>query len=179
VNPDEVVAIVARVRLGVWKGEVKDVSCCSTPSPAITGIETIGGVYNNANRQETTTISTVRARFLDRPAGQSTAVTIRGFQGASARWQPTTACWGSLIYSAIPPRGREECHRSEVTFDIDGNGIVNVHAKRPRPNKEQSIKITASTGLSRDEIKKMVRESGRCREDRKRGLAEANPAQTT
>ncbi len=155
VNPDEVVAIGAAIQAGVLKGEVKDVLLLDV-TPLSLGIETLGGVFTKLI-EKNTTIPTRKSQVFSTAQDNQTAVTIRVFQG-EREMAPDNKLLGQFDLIGIPPAPRG-LPQVEVTFDIDANGIVNVHAKDLGTNKEQSIKITASSGLNEEEIKKMVREA--------------------
>jgi molecular chaperone DnaK len=155
VNPDEVVAIGAAIQAGVLKGEVKDVLLLDV-TPLSLGIETLGGVFTKLI-DKNTTIPTRKSQVFSTAQDNQTAVTIRVFQG-EREMASDNKLLGQFDLIGIPPAPRG-LPQVEVTFDIDANGIVNVHAKDLGTNKEQSIKITASSGLTEDEIKKMVREA--------------------
>ncbi|MGH7779445.1 MAG: molecular chaperone DnaK [Candidatus Binataceae bacterium] len=155
VNPDEVVAIGAAIQGGVLKGEVKDVLLLDV-TPLSLGIETLGGVFTKLI-EKNTTIPTRKGQTFSTAQDNQTAVTIRVFQG-EREMASDNKLLGQFDLIGIPPAPRG-MPQVEVTFDIDANGIVNVHAKDLGTNKEQSIKITASSGLNEEEIKKMVREA--------------------
>ena len=155
VNPDEVVAIGAAIQAGVLKGEVKDVLLLDV-TPLSLGIETLGGVFTKLI-EKNTTIPTRKSQIFSTAQDNQTAVTIRVFQG-EREMAADNKLLGQFDLIGIPPAPRG-MPQVEVTFDIDANGIVNVHAKDLGTNKEQSIKITASSGLNEEEIKKMVREA--------------------
>ncbi len=155
VNPDEVVAIGAAIQAGVLKGEVKDVLLLDV-TPLSLGIETLGGVFTKLI-DKNTTIPTRKSQVFSTAQDNQTAVTIRVFQG-EREMASDNKLLGQFDLIGIPPAPRG-LPQVEVTFDIDANGIVNVHAKDLGTNKEQSIRITASSGLSEEEIKKMVREA--------------------
>src|ERR1700720_4618492 len=155
VNPDEVVAIGAAIQAGVLKGEVKDVLLLDV-TPLSLGIETLGGVFTKLI-EKNTTIPTRKSQVFSTAQDNQTAVTIRVFQG-EREMAADNKLLGQFDLIGIPPAPRG-LPQVEVTFDIDANGIVNVHAKDLGTNKEQSIKITASSGLNEEEIKKMVREA--------------------
>src|SRR6202522_1998029 len=155
VNPDEVVAIGAAIQAGVLKGEVKDVLLLDV-TPLSLGIETLGGVFTKLI-DKNTTIPTRKSQTFSTAQDNQTAVTIRVFQG-EREMASDNKLLGQFDLIGIPPAPRG-MPQVEVTFDIDANGIVNVHAKDLGTNKEQSIKITASSGLNEEEIKRMVREA--------------------
>ncbi len=171
VNPDEVVAIGAAIQAAVLKGEVKDVLLLDV-TPLSLGIETLGGVFTKLI-EKNTTIPTKKSQVFSTAQDGQTAVTIRVFQG-EREMAADNKLLGQFDLIGIPPAPRG-LPQIEVTFDIDANGIVNVHAKDLGTNKEQSIKITASSGLNEEEIKRMVREAeAHADEDKKRrALAEA------
>jgi molecular chaperone DnaK len=171
VNPDEVVAIGAAIQAAVLKGEVKDVLLLDV-TPLSLGIETLGGVFTKLI-DKNTTIPTKKSQVFSTAQDGQTAVTIRVFQG-EREMAADNKLLGQFDLIGIPPAPRG-LPQVEVTFDIDANGIVNVHAKDLGTNKEQSIKITASSGLNEEEIKRMVREAeAHADEDKKRrALAES------
>jgi molecular chaperone DnaK len=171
VNPDEVVAIGAGIQGGVLKGEVKDVLLLDV-TPLSLGIETLGGVFTKLIERNTT-VPTKKSQVFSTAADNQTAVTIRVFQG-EREMANDNKLLGQFDLVGIPsaPRGLPQI---EVTFDIDANGIVHVSAKDLATQKEQSIKITASSGLSKDEVEKFVRDAQSHTEDdkKRRKLAEA------
>jgi molecular chaperone DnaK len=171
VNPDEVVAIGAAIQAAVLKGEVKDVLLLDV-TPLSLGIETLGGVFTKLI-EKNTTIPTKKSQVFSTAQDGQTAVTIRVFQG-EREMASDNKLLGQFDLIGIPPAPRG-LPQVEVTFDIDANGIVNVHAKDLGTTKEQSIKITASSGLNEEEIKRMVREAeAHADEDKKRrALAES------
>ncbi|ALA58889.1 molecular chaperone DnaK [Nitrospira moscoviensis] len=171
VNPDEVVAIGAGIQGGVLKGEVKDVLLLDV-TPLSLGIETLGGVFTKLIERNTT-VPTKKSQVFSTAADNQTAVTIRVFQG-EREMANDNKLLGQFDLVGIPPAPRG-MPQIEVTFDIDANGIVHVSAKDLATQKEQSIKITASSGLSKEEVEKLVRDAqAHTEEDKKRRkLAEA------
>jgi len=171
VNPDEVVAVGAGIQGGVLKGDVKDVLLLDV-TPLTLGIETLGGIFTHLIERNTT-IPTKKSQIFSTAADNQTAVTIRVFQG-EREMANDNKLLGQFDLVGIPPAPRG-LPQIEVTFDIDANGIVHVSAKDLGTQKEQSIKITASSGLSKDEIERLVKEAQTHTEEDKqrRKLAEA------
>jgi len=155
VNPDEVVAVGAAIQGGVLKGEVKDVVLLDV-TPLSLGIETLGGVFTKLI-DKNTTIPTKKSQVFSTAQDNQSAVTIRVFQG-EREMAADNKLLGQFDLIGIPPAPRG-VPQVEVTFDIDANGIVHVNAKDLGTGKEQSIRITASSGLSEDEIKRMVKDA--------------------
>jgi molecular chaperone DnaK len=171
VNPDEVVAVGAAIQAGVLAGDVKDVVLLDV-TPLSLGIETLGGVMTKIIERNTT-IPTKKAQIFSTADDNQTAVTIHVLQGERGMATDNRAL-GRFDLVGIPqaPRGVPQI---EVTFDIDANGIVHVSAKDLATGKEQKIAVQASSGLSEDEIERMVKDSDEHREEdkKKRDLAEA------
>ena len=155
VNPDEVVAVGAAIQAGVLKGDVKDVLLLDV-TPLSLGIETLGGVFTRLIDRNTT-IPTKKSNVFSTAQDNQDAVTIRVFQGEREMAQDNKML-GQFDLVGIPPAPRG-IPQIEVTFDIDANGIVQVGAKDKATNKEQTIRIQASGGLSDDEIDRMVKEA--------------------
>jgi molecular chaperone DnaK len=155
VNPDEVVAIGAGIQGAVLKGEVKDVLLLDV-TPLSLGIETLGGVFTKLI-EKNTTIPTRKSQVFSTAADNQSAVTIRVFQG-EREMAADNKLLGQFDLIGIPPAPRG-VPQIEVTFDIDANGIAHVNAKDLGTGKEQSIQITASSGLSKDEVERMVKEA--------------------
>ena len=164
VNPDEVVAVGAAVQAGVLGGEVKDVLLLDV-TPLSLGIETLGGVFTKLIDRNTT-IPTRKSEIFSTAADNQTSVEIHVLQGERPMARDNRTL-GKFHLVGIPPAPRG-IPQIEVTFDIDANGIVNVSAKDLGTGKEQKITITSSSGLSRDDINKMVREAESHAEDDKR-----------
>jgi molecular chaperone DnaK len=155
VNPDEVVAIGAAIQAGVLKGDVKDVLLLDV-TPLSLGIETLGGVFTRLIDRNTT-IPTKKSQVFSTAEDSQNAVTIRVFQG-EREMAADNKLLGQFDLVGIPPAPRG-VPQVEVTFDIDANGIVNVGAKDKATNKEQTIRIQASGGLSDEDIEQMVQDA--------------------
>src|SRR5205809_1451513 len=155
VNPDEVVAVGAAVQAGVLGGEVKDVLLLDV-TPLSLGIETLGGVFTKLIERNTT-IPTRKSEIFSTAADNQTSVEIHVLQGERPMARDNRTL-GKFRLEGIPaaPRGVPQI---EVTFDIDANGILNVSAKDKASGKQQQITITASSGLSKSEVERMVREA--------------------
>jgi molecular chaperone DnaK len=165
VNPDEVVAVGAAIQAGVLKGEVKDVLLLDV-TPLTLGIETLGGVFTRLIERNTT-IPTKKSQIFSTAGDGQTAVTINVLQG-EREMAPDNKSLGHFDLVGIPPAPRG-VPQIEVAFDIDANGIVHVSAKDLATQKEQSIRITASSGLGKDEIDKMVKDAqAHAAEDKKK-----------
>jgi molecular chaperone DnaK len=168
VNPDEVVAVGAAIQGGVLGGEVKDILLLDV-TPLTLGVETLGGVMT-AMIQRNTTIPTRKSEVYSTAADNQTSVEIHILQGERPLARDNRTL-GKFQLIGIPPAPRG-VPQIEVTFDIDANGILNVSAKDMATNKEQKIRIEASTGLSKEEAERMRKEAeSHTEEDRKR-LAE-------
>ena len=165
VNPDEVVAMGAAIQAGVLQGDVKDVLLLDV-TPLSLGIETLGGIMTKMIDRNTT-IPTKKAQVYSTAEDNQQAVTIRVFQG-EREMAGDNKLLGQFDLVGIPPAPRG-VPQIEVTFDIDANGIVNVHAKDKGTGKEQQIRIQASGGLSDADIDQMVRDAEKfAEEDKKR-----------
>ncbi|MDX9715537.1 MAG: molecular chaperone DnaK [Dissulfurispiraceae bacterium] len=177
VNPDEVVAVGAAIQAAVLKGEVKEVLLLDV-TPLSLGIETLGGIFTKIIERNTT-IPTKKSQVFSTAADNQPAVTIKIHQG-EREMAADNKLLGLFELVGIPPAPRG-MPQVEVSFDIDANGILHVSAKDLGTGKEQSIRITASSGLSEDEIKKMTRDAEEHAEEdkKKKQLIEAkNEADT-
>ena len=155
VNPDEVVAMGAAIQGAVLSGDVKDVLLLDV-TPLSLGIETLGGVMTKLI-DKNTTIPTRKSEVFSTAEDNQTAVTVRVFQG-EREMAADNKLLGQFELTGLPPAPRG-APQIEVAFDIDANGIVNVSATDKATGKEQSIRITASSGLSQEEIDRLVREA--------------------
>ena len=165
VNPDEVVSIGAAIQGGVLRGDVKDVLLLDV-TPLSLGIETLGGIFTRLIDRNTT-IPTKKSQIFSTAADNQTAVTIRVFQG-EREMANDNKLLGQFDLVGLPPAPRG-MPQIDVVFDIDANGIVHVAAKDMATQKEQSIKITASSGLSKDEVDTLVKEAqAHTEEDKKK-----------
>ncbi|UFT97826.1 molecular chaperone DnaK [Radiobacillus kanasensis] len=164
VNPDEVVALGAAIQGGVLQGDVKDVVLLDV-TPLSLGIETMGSVFTKLIERNTT-IPTSHSQVFSTAAENQTAVDIHVLQG-EREMAANNKTLGRFQLTDIPPAPRG-VPQIEVSFDIDANGIVNVRAKDLGTNKEQSITIKSSSGLSDDEVERMVKEAEENAEDDKK-----------
>jgi molecular chaperone DnaK len=171
VNPDEVVAVGAAIQAGVLQGDVKNVVLLDV-TPLSLGIETLGGVFTRLIERNTT-IPTKKSQVFSTAEDNQSAVTIRVYQG-EREMAADNRPLGQFDLVGIPPSPRG-MPQIEVTFDIDANGIVSVSAKDKATNKEQSMRIQPSGGLSEADIQRMVKDAEEhAGEDRqRRELAEA------
>jgi len=164
VNPDEVVAIGAAVQAGVLSGEVRDILLLDV-TPLSLGVETLGGIATKIIPRNTT-IPTRKSEIFTTAADSQTSVEVHVVQGEREMARDDRTL-GRFHLVGIPPAPRG-VPQIEVTFDIDANGILNVSAKDLATNREQKITITASSGLNKEEVEKMVRESTTHQEEDKR-----------
>jgi molecular chaperone DnaK len=177
VNPDEVVAVGAAIQAGVLMGDVKDVVLLDV-TPLSLGIETLGGV-NNVLIPRNTTIPTAKSEVYSTAEDNQTAVDIHVTQGERPMSRDNMTLARFRLEGIPPaPRGMPQI---EVTFDIDANGILNVHAKDLGTGREQSVKVTASTNLTSGDIDRMVKEAEQHAQedaDARRAAEERNAADT-
>jgi molecular chaperone DnaK len=164
INPDEVVAMGAAVQGGVMGGEVKDVLLLDV-TPLSLGIETLGGVFTKLIERNTT-IPTAKTQVFSTAADNQPSVEINVLQG-EREMAADNKSLGRFILDGIPPAPRG-VPQIEVTFDIDANGILNVRAKDKATNKEQSIRIEASSGLTKEEVERMKKDAEAHAEEDKR-----------
>ena len=155
VNPDEVVAVGAAIQAGILAGEVKDVLLLDV-TPLSLGVETLGGVMTRLIERNTT-IPTKKTEVFSTAADSQPSVEIHVLQGEREMANDNRTL-GKFHLTGIPPAPRG-VPQIEVTFDIDANGILNVSAKDRATGKAQAITITASSGLAKDEVEKMVKEA--------------------
>ena len=170
VNPDEVVALGAAVQAGVLAGEVKDVLLLDV-TPLSLGIETLGGIMTRIIERNTT-IPTKKSQIFTTAEDSQTSVEIHVLQGEREMARDNRTL-GKFHLIGLPPAPRG-IPQIEVTFDIDANGILHVSAKDHATGQEQSIRITASTGLNEEEIQKMVRDSETHAEEDKKKKEDIN-----
>ncbi|HEY1352745.1 MAG TPA: molecular chaperone DnaK [Ktedonobacteraceae bacterium] len=165
VNPDEVVAIGAAIQAGVLTGDVKDVLLLDV-TPLSLGIETLGGVFTRLIERNTT-IPTQKSQVFSTASDSQPSVEINVLQG-EREFARDNRSLGTFILDGIPPAPRG-VPQIEVTFDIDANGILNVSARDKGTGREQKITIVASSGLSKDQIDRMVRDAeAHAADDRRR-----------
>ncbi len=155
INPDEVVAIGAAVQAGIFQGDVKDVLLLDV-TPLSLGIETLGGVMTKLV-EKNTTIPVSKSQIFSTAADSQPSVEVHVLQGERPMAGDNKTL-GRFILDGIPPAPRG-VPQIEVTFDIDANGILNVNAKDKATGKEQSVRIEASSGISKEEIEKMKKEA--------------------
>jgi len=165
VNPDEVVAIVAAIQAGVLQGEVKDVLLLDV-TPLSLGVETLGAVTDKVIERNTT-IPTSRSKTYSTASENQTSVEVHVLQG-EREMAGDNRTLGRFHLDGIPPAPRG-VPQIEVTFDLDANGILNVKAQDRGTGREQSVRIEASSTLSKDDVERLVHEAeSNAAEDRKR-----------
>ena len=155
INPDEVVAVGAAVEAGVLQGEIRDVLLLDV-TPLSLGIETLGGVFTKII-EKNTTVPTAKTQIFSTASDNQNSVEVHVLQG-EREMASDNKTLARFILDGIPPSPRG-IPQIEVTFDIDANGILNVMARDKATNKQQSVRIEASTGLSKEEIEKMKKEA--------------------
>ncbi len=168
INPDEVVAMGAAIQAGIIAGDVKDVLLLDV-TPLSLGIETLGGIFTRLIERNTT-IPTTKSQVFSTAADQQTSVEIHVLQG-ERKMAADNVTLGRFSLDGIPPAPRG-IPQIEVSFDIDVNGIVNVSAKDLGTKKEQKITITSSSGLSKEEIEKLMKDAEKHAEEDKKRLEE-------
>lgn len=164
INPDEVVAVGAAVQAGIMQGDVKDVLLLDV-TPLSLGIETLGGVFTRLI-EKNTTVPTAKSQIFSTAADNQTSVEIHVLQG-EREMAADNKTLARFILDGIPPSPRG-IPQVEVTFDIDANGILSVSAKDKASGKTQSVRIEASTGLSKEEVEKLKNEAKLHEEDDKK-----------
>ena len=170
INPDEVVAVGAAIQAGILQGDVKDILLLDV-TPLTLSIETLGGVATPMI-QKNTTVPTAKTQVFSTAADNQTSVEVHVGQGERPMMADNKTL-ARFILDGIPPASRG-VPQVEVTFDIDANGILTVKAKDKATNKEQSVKIEASTSLNKDEIERLKKEAAEhaAEDERKKELAE-------
>ena len=157
VNPDEVVAVGAAVQAGVFQGDVKDVLLLDV-TPLSVGLETLGGVFTRLI-EKNTTVPTTKSQVFSTASDSQTSVEIHVLQG-EREMAGDNKTLARFILDGIPPAPRG-VPQVEVTFDIDANGILNVSAKDKATGKSQSVRIEASTSLSKEEVERLKNEAAK------------------
>lgn len=177
INPDEVVAVGAAIQAGILQGDVKDVLLLDV-TPLSLGLETLGGVFTRII-EKNTTIPTARTQIFSTAADNQTSVEIHVLQG-EREFAKDNKTLGKFILDGIPPAPRG-MPQVEVAFDIDANGILSVKAKDKATSKEQSIRVEASSGLSKEEVERMREEAAAYGEEdrKKKGVIEMQNAADT